>query len=355
MQTIASPRRILHDRRAQAVAILAAIVVFSAWSLAALYLPRESAPSSYQEGGKDLQAYRQIVARVHGGEDYYSAAADELRAGGYATSSVFNWRLPTSAWLLSAFPHPEWGQVFLCLLALTALGLAYTADRQDGSVGRSLLLLLAMSGAFLWCIDGDAFFAQELWAGVLIAVSVGTFGNGQRGWGVVAGLAALALRELALPYVIVALVLSCREKRWREVSAWIAGIAGCALFFCWHAWQVQRHLNGSELVEAEGWIQFGGPAFVLRTSQMNVWIFNLPSWVALLYLAASLLGMMALPGPMKARVSATVAIYLLAFLIVGKPFNNYWGLLYIPLLPFGLVRCTRAFKDANVVRRVAPI
>jgi hypothetical protein len=355
MHTIESHPRFLHIHRAQAWAVFTAIIVFSAWSLAALYLPRESAPSSIQQGGKDLQAYRQIVARVHRGEDYYSAAAEELRAGGYATSSVFNWRLPTSAWLLSAFPQPEWGQVLLCLLALTALGLAHAADRRDGSVLRSLVLLVAMAGAFLWCIDGDAFFAQELWAGVLIAVSVGAFGNGQRGWGVVAGLAALAMRELALPYVLVALVLACREKRWHEVSVWIAGIVAFALFFCWHDWQVQRQLTGSELVEAEGWIQFGGPAFVIRTCQMNVWIFNLPSWVALFYLAASLLGMTALPGSLKARVSATVAIYLLALLIVGKPFNNYWGLLYVPLLPFGFVRCTRAFEYAKVARSVAPI
>jgi len=324
--------------------VLAAVVVFFSWSLVALHRPREAAATAIPEGGKDLQAYRRIVERVHRGEDYYSAAGDELRSGGYASSSVFNWRLPTYAWLLGALPQPEWGQVLLGLLAMAALALAYAADRQDGSVLRGLVVMLAMLGALLWCIDGDAFFAQELWAGVLIAVSVGAFAAGQRGWGVAAGLSALLMRELALPYVLVAVVLAGRERRWREVAAWCAGLAVFGVFLAWHAWQVQRHLIGSENVETDGWIQFGGPAFVIETCQMNVWLFRLPAWVALLYLVASLLGLAAWRGPVAGRVGATVGVYLLAFLVVGKPFNTYWGLLYVALLPFGIVRLPHTLK-----------
>jgi len=202
----------------------------------------------------------------------------------------------------------------------------------------STVLLLTMVGTFLWCLDGDAFFSQELWAGVLIALSVGAFAVGRRHLGVASGVAALLMRELALLYVLVAFVVACRERRWREVAAWCVGLAAFAALMAWHAWQVQHHLHGFEYAETEGWIQFGGPAFVIRTSQMNVWLFNLPSWVALLYLAASLVGLAYWRGPVAVRVGATVAAYMLAFLVVGKPFNEYWGLLYAALLPLGFVR-----------------
>jgi hypothetical protein len=330
-------------------ACIAGGVLFVWWLMSAL---SSGTATSVQEGGKDLQAYRQIVERVHRGENYYTAAEVELRSGGYATTSVFNWRLPTTAWLLAALPRPEWGQVLLCLLALRALALAYAADRQNSSLLGSAVLVLTMAGAFLWCIDGDAYFAQELWAGVLIAISVGAFALQRRGWGVAAGLAALAIRELALPYVLVAIVLAGYEKRWREVALWCLGLATFAVFMGWHAWQVQGHWTASEPVQAESWIQFGGPAFVLKTSQMNVWLFRLPAWIAGAYLAASLIGLAASSDQVKVRVTATVGVYLIAFLIVGKPFNNYWGLVYVALLPFGLVRFPQALKALSAAKAV---
>src|SRR5206468_12268143 len=89
----------------------------------------------------------------------------------------------------------------------------------------------------------------------------------------------------------------------------------------------------------------GGPAFVIHTSQMNVWLFKLPAWVALLYLTASFLGLAWWSGPTAARVRLTVALYALAFLVVGKPFNGYWGLLYVALLPFGIIRVVPAVRQ----------
>jgi hypothetical protein len=346
MFTAAAPHRLSRYRLAVAIGAVALFLL----SLLAIYWPRSAGGGSAggsgaAEGGKDLEAYRRIVERVHGGEDYYDAAGAELHAGGYPTSSVFNWRPPLYAWLLAAFPAPEWGQALLGALALLALGLAYTAEREDGGLGRALLVTVGMAGAFLWCIDGDAFFAQELWAGVLIAVSVGAFAVGQRAGGVAAGLAALALRELALPYVVVCIFLACRERRWREVGAWAIGLALWAAFLAWHAWQVQQHLTGGERAETEGWVQFGGPAFVVHTSQMNVWLFRLPAWVALVYLILSLTGLACWRGPQSVRVGLTVALYLVAFIVVGKSFNAYWGLLYVALLPFGLVRIS-ALKTA---------
>jgi hypothetical protein len=321
---------------------LAAFVLAWLWSLA-----QPSAPvlAAAPQGGRDLQAYRQIVERVHNGEDYYDAAAEELREGGYCSGSVFNWRLPTYAWLLAVWPRPEWGQGLLSIVAVLALGLAYTVERKVSSVGRAILLSLLMAGAFLWCIDGDAFFSQELWAGVLIAVSIGAFAVNGKVLGVAAGLAALFMRELAAPYVLIAVILAIRERSWREIVAWGVGCAAFIVFFLWHAGQVQHHLTGQEIQETEGWLQFGGPAFVLRTCQMNVWLFKLPAWVALAYLAAAVVGLACSHGAVQTRAGLTVAVYLVAFLMVGKWVNNYWGLLYVAILPFGIVRLlsVRAF------------
>jgi hypothetical protein len=330
--------RSVFGSHARAWILLVITAILAAWWILSVNRQVAESAAETQQGGKDLEAYRQIVERVHHGENYYAAAGEELRAGGYATSSVFNWRLPTYAWLLGAFPRPEWGQALLIMLALTALALAYGSERTVGGVGRAIVLLILMLGAFLWCIDGDAFFANE-----------------QRTLGIAAGLAALFMRELAGPYVVIALVLACREHRWREVVAWTIGIAAFVVFFVWHAWQVQRHLTGAELAETTGWIQWGGPAFVIRTCQMNQWLFNLPEWAALLFLLASLIGFAQWHGPVALLPKLTVAIYLLAFLMVGKACNNYWGLLFAPLLPWGLVHlgALRTFSMPHLLRSTA--
>ncbi len=334
---------------------IAAVVLFSAWALVSIYWPRANTPTGAQQGGQDLLAYRYIVERVHGGENYYLAAGEELRAGGYACSSVFNWRLPTSAWLLAAFPSPRWAQALLVLLALIVLALAYSSACDQGGVVRAGVLVLLMAGTFLWCIDGDAFFAQELWAGVLIALSVFAYQHKKLlPLAVGAGLAALFLRELAMPYVLVALALAVRERRWRETAAWCAGVAVFFAFFAWHAWQVRQSLTGTEFAESQGWIQFGGPAFVIRTCQMNAWLFNLPAWVAVIYLAAALLGLAGCRHRQSLLAGATVCIYLAAFLIVGKPFNGYWGLLYVPLLPIGVVALPHTLRSWKILQYQFP-
>ena len=85
---------------------------------------------------------------------------------------------------------------------------------------------------------------------------------------------------------------------------------------------------------------------------MNEWLFKLPDWLVLLYLSASLWGLAAWRGLGAVRVGATVGAYLLAFLVVGKPFNNYWGLLYAALLPMGLVRLPDAMEQVVVERNL---
>src|SRR5688572_5682998 len=54
--------------------------------------------------GVDLQLYEQVIADVRGGRGYYAVAGEKLPQFGFPTSSPFNWRLPTYAWLLAMLP-----------------------------------------------------------------------------------------------------------------------------------------------------------------------------------------------------------------------------------------------------------
>ncbi len=174
---------------------------------------------------------------------------------------------------------------------------------------------------------------SEVAAGVLILLSVAAYGNGWRWLGLLAAVAALFLRELALPYVLVCVVLSIRERDWQKFLAYAASLTLYAAYFGWHWWMVSSQLGPMDRAYGEGWIAFGGLDFVLATVGFNgLWSLG-PDWLPAVLLPLGLLGLWAWP---QGRALAMVGVYVAAFLVVGKPFNAYWGAVYTPVLMLGL-------------------
>jgi hypothetical protein len=329
--------------RFQAALVLLLAALGLGWLLAAALAPPRPAPRP-TPNGHDLRVYRTIVNRVHAGEDYYVAAGSTLRAEGYATASPFNWRPPVYAWLIGALPDPEGARWLLVALELAALFLAFVTLRGTSSALSVVAALILLAGAFQWSLDGDAFLAQELWAGVLIALSILIYARGRWLPGTLAALAALFVRELVLPYCLIALVLAWRQRRRPELVLWLAGLACYAVFLAWHRAQVLQHVTEADRLPSS-WIQFGGAPFLLATCRMNELLFRLPAWIRALYLLTALLGLAGWRGDTGVRCWWTAAVYLAAFAVVGQPFNEYWGLLYAPLLPLGIAQAPAAMRD----------
>jgi hypothetical protein len=341
---LSSPTRYANLNRLPARLVPGALAAALVWCLLSALVPRTPGSAPAQQGGKDLEVYRRIVERVHAGESYYDAAGIELRAGGYPTGSLFNWRTPVYAWLIGGLPSPAWARWLLILGALGTMLAAYAAVQREGGTSRAAAAVLLLAGVFLWCVDGDAFLAQELWAGLLIALSICAYALGRRRAGMAAGLGALFFRELALPYCIIALGLAARQKRWREAAGWLCGLLAYAVFLTYHAFQVSARISPGDRLPGS-WVQFGSIPFLLATCRMNQFLLVLPLWVSALYLPLSLFGLAGWRGEMGLRCALTACAYVAAFAVLGQPFNDYWGLLYAPLLPFGLVWAPTAVRD----------
>jgi MFS family permease len=283
-------------------------------------------------GQGDLASYQRIIEKMRGGEGYYDAAHEVLVADGYGTRSVFNWRTPAWPMLLAALPA-GWGQGLLAAVALAGLVLSYAAARRDGGIVPAVLVLVAVGGSLGGLASPSSVVFAEVAAGTVMLFSVAAYGMGWRWAGLVAALAALFLRELAAPYVVVAAVLALRERRWGEVVAWVAGGLTYAGYFGWHWWNVMQQLGPMDRDYAEGWVQFGGVKFLLAAAGFNGLWSLAPSWLAALVLPLGLLGLWAWRGGTLAL--ATVVAYLVLIAVVGKPFNYYWGALFTPLLMLG--------------------
>ncbi|WP_254507132.1 hypothetical protein [Anatilimnocola floriformis] len=291
----------------------------------------------------DLQLYRDVTAAVARGENYYVTVKPQLLKHGFPVRSTFNWRLPTYAWFFALLPGPWAIQGLLVLLAAAGLTLHFQAEQTAQGLAAAVFSAFLLIGVVKWSVDGLAFYTQELWAAVLMLVSIGTIARKEPAWRIVAisaGIAALLFRELALPYCFWAAVFATYHRRWKEAAGWSAGIALFFAFLFWHSRQVAAQLTADDLNGAGGgltqWLKFGGLDFVLLCTRLNAFLFAAPGPVLFLYLLLSLLGLTSSRDERLLLQGFTAASYFAAFSVVGMPINFYWGLLFAPLLPAGV-------------------
>ncbi|HET7601154.1 MAG TPA: hypothetical protein VFK09_12725 [Gemmatimonadales bacterium] len=336
-----------------ALLVLAALCAYALWRAPITAKPLSPDPAAVRGG--DLALYSRIVDRVRQGENYYAATRTELVANDYPVGSLFNWRLPTLAWLLAAFPSDAAARWLLRALGLAALAVwaIYFVRTAPPRVAAACVLLAA--GLPLMTQLANAQLYHESWGGLLVLLAIGAAANRWYGAGVAAGLAACLVRELALAYAVVALVLALRAGRRREGFAWGLGCIGFAGVMAVHAAAVARVAPGGGHVAISQWIAGGGWRFVLNTATLNGWLLLLPvSWIGVV-VPVALAGVLGWRGEPGGRVALTVLAYVTAFLLVGHAYNVMWGMLYSGLLPLGLPFAPAALRDLGraAARRAA--
>jgi hypothetical protein len=310
------------------IALLVLVVAIGAlvWTGLGMTVPVQRA------GPSDFDTYQRVVEALKAGQGYYPALHDALLAGGYGTLSPLNWRTPFWLSFLSWFPSLEMARAALAVLAAGAWGLGVAlAYRRLGTGGAIWAgVVLALSLVTIGAPRAELSF--EVCAGTLILISVSAYGLGWRWLAVIAGVAALFVRELAIVYVVVCLVDAMRRRDRLEVLGWLVALAAYGVFYQWHMQQVAALLGPEDHAAAAGWLQFGGIVFVLRTASYNGIMLVLPYWAAGVLLPVGLLGLARLP-----RAAITVVGYLLLFFAYGRPENEYWGGIYAPLIALGVV------------------
>lgn len=292
-----------------------------------------AAVGSTGQNSGDATSYFAIVERMRGGESYYAAAHEVLLGDGYGTRSVFNWRTPAWPTLLAILPGLWAAQALLAGFAGVALAMMFRVFRAEGGLAIALVSVGAAAGSLIGIAAPESVLFSEVAAGVLILLAVSCHAAGWRTVGGVAGLLALFVRELAAPLIVVMLVLSIRQRRWREVGLLSGGLVLYALYFGWHAMNVAAQLGPADQAYADGWVQFGGMGFLVKTLGFNgIWGL-LPAPLAALALPLGLFGLWR--WPCGALAGLTVLVFAAAFAMIGKPFNGYWGALYTPVLMLG--------------------
>jgi hypothetical protein len=342
-----------------AALLLAAIVALLALGLSIAFAPQPKAAP----GGADGRLYAAVIDDLAHGAPYYSAATREQRLAGFPLRPFLTVRPPLLATGLALLPNAAARAATLGLLAASAWGAwawRLRTLRARAPLRYAWGLALLASGMGLALCDG-AYLFHEIWAGLLIALSLAL--RRPKAWGLslATGLAAALLRELALPYLAAMAVLALIEGERRESAAWsIAVVAGSAALVT-HALAVGAVTSPDDLA-SPGWVSFGGWRFILQLGALNTFLLSAPAWAPALLLPAALLGLLfgyEGGGGLGRRLGFVVLAYTAAFCVLGRSNNTYWGLMLAPLWPLGLIEVDRAILCvvANLssgARRVAP-
>jgi len=295
-------------------------------------------------GGNDLALYERIIREMRGGATYYPAAAQGLRAGGFPLRPFVAFRLPTLATLLATFPPVAVRALLLALVAATiALWTVRLGEAFPRKATRAIAAALLLCGAIV-AVQPAMIVFHEIWAALLIALSLGARHRERWAASLALGVAAMLIRETAVAYALAMLVLALLERRPREALGWCAGIAIFAIFLAWHASQVSGVVLPADPA-SPGWRALGGwPAFV-TAMRLTTPLALFPGWIAALLVPPALLGWIAWRTPFALRTAATLAGYALMIMLFARPDNFYWGLLIAPLFFAGLIFAPAALAD----------
>ncbi len=330
-----------------------ALILSSLW-IAAQH-PKASAPpvatpKSEQKAAKsdqaeaDIALYRAIVSRMQAGENYYAVAADEQRTRGYPLKPFVTVRLPTLALILASLGR-TWGYVLELALGLAVLFVWYRKLVDQKVVAWRRVTFIGLLAAGLSPIlVREAMYLHEIWAGALIALSIGLYRPNNWLPSLIVAAGALALRELALPFVLLMTAFALVQRRWVETAAWSALIP---LFFAGvylHAQAVSGVVLPND-PQSPTWLLLGGPAAALSFMWQALPLVELPKLIGYPIILVGLFGWLCWRSETSLFVLLLLMGYMLAFAITGRANNFYWGYLVSPLLMMGLIFVGPGLRD----------
>jgi hypothetical protein len=339
-KTFFSPTRFAGLKPIQSILIISAILTLI---LLSIFYQGEQNNNKSSSNSSDASLHLSIVKRINAEGDYYSVAGSELRSRNYATRPFFNWRLPLLACFLGKLPSPVIGKWVLTTLTTITLLLWLQVLLDKGGIYMALIGTSLSIGPIVSSLTESAFVFHELWAGVLISFSIAIY-NRNRALSVTSGLIALFIRELSLPFVIIMFFMAFKDKHKKEAAAWILGIFAFLIYLTIHANIVSGLITESDLAN-KSWVQIGGWHFVLNTVKWSIVTLFSPKWIDSILLPFAIFGLWGWQDKIGTRAALTVSAYVFIFMVVGRTDNDYWGLMYTPLISIGLIYAIPCLVD----------
>ncbi len=327
---------------ARAVLALLVVLVMLTW-LALAPTPVESSVGGGADHGTDMGLYAAIVEGVRHGGDYYTVAADAMRAGNYPLRPFVTMRLPTLAVIAAGLPSIALSGM-LYVLALATMIAWYRRLLPALSRAALAIAMILLLGGMVAFLQAGLVLFHEIWAGLFVALSLALRRPGRWLESVAFGLAAVLIRETAVPYLALMAVFAFAEGGRREAMAWLASLVVIAVVLTLHAHAVSLVVRPLD-PQSPGWAGLLGIGFVVRAIISATALSLFPLAFAAPLAGIALFGWTAWHDPLALRLSALLAGYTILLGLFGRLDTFYWVLLVAPLWLVGLVFAVDGVRD----------
>lgn len=289
-----------------------------------------------------------ILDHVRHGQDFYSAAIDALRENGRRLRPVLlAVPLPALPVTLSLLP-PMVGQLLLVLLGLAVI--AGWARRCwplfEGRGPRALIIVLLVAGLYP-ALDRAMVSVPEVWAALLIALSLVQRRPDAMPTAIALGLAAMILSPVALLHALLMAFLAWRAGAEREATGWIAATAIAMILYAAHAHRLNAMVGPIDPAIASP-IALQSPGAWLAAIASASGVGVLPMVIALPLAVLAALGWAHWRQPVARRAGITLAAYALLGLLTGAP---AFALAVAPLIFLGVVFAPDAVRELIAAAR----
>lgn len=301
----------------------------------------------------DLALYDVAVDRIRGGEHYYDFIVSEQRIAQFPVRPGVAVRLPTLVYL-NAYLGTQ-GQTIAAVLLLMAVMIVWwrrLGEEPGGREHRTMAIALLFVGASLG-LNRYFFQLHELWAGMLLALAFGLHRPGK--WGAALAVAALAvaIREHALPFIMLMAAMAAWRRDWKETAAWSALTLVFLTALALHLGIIAQQVTPDDRY-GQGWMTLRGLSGWLSNITLSSNLRHLPHWLAGPAIILMVFGWCAWRTSAGLFGTFLFLGYGLAFMIAGRGDNYYWGAVVAPPMMIGLAFAPRGIASLIKATRRKP-
>ena len=189
------------------------------------------------------------------------------------------------------------------------------------------------------------FVLHELWSGMLLALAFGLHRPGRKwGWALAAAALAVAIREHALPFILLMAVMAFWRRDWKEGAAWTALALVFLGFLAWHLSIVAGLAQPGDR-EGASWLALRGLSGWLSNIVLSSNLRLLPHWLAGPLVVLMVFGWSGWKSPAGQFATLLYLGYGLFFMIAGRGDNFYWGITVAPAMFVGFAFVPRALRS----------
>lgn len=296
---------------------------------------------------RDILLYEKIVDAVRHDGDYYVTASDALRTGNYPLRPFITMRLPGLATLQAALPHlAVLALLYMLVLATAAAWYLRFRDAFTDLPPRIIALAL-VAGGLMAFVQADLWAFHEIWAGLLIALSLALRRPGRWIEAVAASLLAALIRETAALYLVIMATAAWLDRDRKEALGWGLALAILAVALVAHAFAVARVVGPLDPA-SPGWSGLLGHGFFIHSIRAATALMLAPPWLAAVLTGLALFGWSAWADPLAGRALAVFLGYAAVLGIFARPDTFYWVLLIAPAFLAGLAFVPDALRDLAI-------